>query len=233
MASTVLFTVAVIAVIIALIVVSVFAAMAAARITKSASYVTDTNAQSAHKSLTIAAAMGWVLVVVLIVVMIIGFFAGGFTTSEISDAILQKDRPTATEIAAASKGEKQLSSGKGAQTIVLILLIAASIVTLLVGSFAAHGAVNINKIATKDAAASSAYISSIIAAVVGLGTVGLLVVAVISWIAIREARASKIKELQEFEKKAPPPLPPRPAASTPPPLPPRPAATPEIAVTPT
>lgn len=224
MASTLLFTIAVIAVIIALIVVSVFAAMAAVNLTKSASYNVDSHATAAHHSLTIAAALGWVLVVVLIVVLIIGFFAGGFTTNEISDAILQKPRPTSTEVAAAAKGEKELSSGGGAQTVVLILLIIASIVTLVVGSLSAHAAIQINDIATKDAPASAAYTHSIIAAVVGLGTVGLLVVALISWIAIREARADKIKELQEFEKKGATPaivVAPTPAVVTqaPPPVP--------------
>lgn len=203
MASTLLFTIAVIAVVIALIIVSVFASMAAVNITKSASYNVDPHAKSAHQSLTIASALGWVLVVVLIVVLIIGFFAGGFTTTEISDAILQKARPSATEVAAAAKGEKELSSGGSAQTVVLVLLILTSIATLIVGSLAVHAAIQINDIAVKDTPASAAYTHSIIAAVVGLGTVGILIVALVSWIAIREARAEKIKQLQEFEKKAP------------------------------
>jgi len=202
MASTLLFTIAVIAVVIALIVVSVFSAMAATNISKSATYNTDDHAKSAHQSLTIAAALGWVLVVVLIVVLIMGFFAGGFTTTEISDAILQKQHPTSTEAAAAAKGASELSSGSGAQTTVLILLIISSIVTMVIGGLAAHAAVRINEIATKDGPASAAYTHSIIAAVVGLGTVGILLVALISWVAIREARADKIKELEEFEKKA-------------------------------
>lgn len=232
MASTLLFTLAVIAVVIALIVVSIFTAMGAVNLTKSATYNSDQHAKNAHRSLTIAAALGWVLVVVLIVVLIMGFFAGGFTTTEISDAILQKPVPTTSEAAAAAKGAKELESGSGAQTIVLVLLIFTSIATLVVGGLAVHAAIQINDIATRDAPANAAYIHSIIAAVVGLGTVGILIVALISWVAIREARAEKIKQLEDFEKKAPAPVPIA-AAASPPVISVKPVAAAAVAPTPT
>jgi amino acid transporter len=204
MASTLLFTVIVIAVVIALIVISIFAAAAAVNLTKSAIYNVDPNAKAAHSSLTIAAALGWVSVVVLIIVLVIGFFAGGFTSTEISDAILQKSRPTATEGAAAGMQATELSSGNGARTVVLMFLILISIVTLIVGGLGVNGAIKTNHIATKDDPAKAAYVQSIVVAVTGIGTVGLLIVALFSWIGIRTARAERIDELKAVQQKAPP-----------------------------
>ena len=205
MASTLLFMVLVIAVVIALIVVSVFAAIGASNLAKSASYLTDPHAKSAHQSLTIAAALGWVSVVVLVVVLIMGFFVGGFTASEISDAILQKRHPSSTEVAAAAKSQMQLESGRSAQVVVLILLILVSIVTFVIGALGVHAAIQANDIALKDDVAKSAYIQSIIVAVVGIGTIGILIVALVSWISIRAARADTIAKLEAFEQKGPVP----------------------------
>lgn len=202
MTATVLFVIMAIIAAILLLIASLTATFGAEDIFSSSLYNTSSNARSAHQYLTIAAALGWSALVVLIVILIVGAIAGGFTTLEISDALLYKANPTRNDLMAAYRGEKELSAGQTTQIIVLVILIIVAIVTLAVGILAAAAAVQISSMKTQDNASNAAYTQSIIAAVSGIGGIGILIVAIIAYIWIRSAREKQLMDLEAFEKRA-------------------------------
>jgi len=201
MASTVLFVVMVIFACILLLIASVAATIGAADAFGSSLYNTDPRIRSAHQYLTVAAALGWSSLVVLIVILIVAAAAGGFSTVEVSDALLNKASPSSADLVAAYRGEKELSSGHTTQIIVLIVLIIVAIITLIVGILAIAAAVQLGDMKQKDAKSTSAYTESIIAAVAGFGGIAIMIIAVITYAAIRSARAQKLAELEAFQKK--------------------------------
>lgn len=202
MTSTVLFVVMVIFAAILLLVASLTATFGAEDIFSSSLYNTDSRARSAHQYLTIAAALGWSALVVLVVILIVGAVAGGFTTVEVSDALLMKVNPTRNDLVAAYRGEKELSAGQTTQIIVLVILVIVAIVTLIVGILGAAAAIQISGMKQQDGSSNAAYTQSIITAAAGIGGIGILIVAIIAYVSIREAREKQLADLETFEKRA-------------------------------
>lgn len=198
-----------------LLTASLAASIGAANIFGSSSYNTDNSARTAHSALTIAAALGWSALVILIIILIVGWVAGGFKSSEVSDAILNKSSPTQEDLLAAIKGEKSLSTGNTIQIIIIIVLIIVAIITLIVGIFGAIGSVQIANILNRDQKASNAYTAAIVTAVSGVGGIAVMIVTIISYFAIRSSRKRQKEKVLAFERKfsSPPPLPPRPQPS--------------------
>ena len=198
MASTILFVVMAILACILLLIASITASIGAADAFNSSTYNTNSRTRSAHQYLTIAAALGWSSLVTLIVILIVAAVAGGFSTTEVSQALLTKSNPTKADLIAAYKGEKELAGGHTTQLIVLVILIIVAIVTLVVGVLAVLAAVQLGGVSPKDAKSSSAYTMSIITAVAGVGGIAIMIVAVISYIGIRKARQVQLKETEAF-----------------------------------
>ncbi|CAH6419973.1 Hypothetical protein HVR_LOCUS1029 [uncultured virus] len=198
MASTVLFVVMAIIACLLLLTASIAASIGAADAFGSSYYNVDGRIRSAHQYLTIAAALGWSALVVLIVILIVAAVAGGFTTVEVSQALLTKSTPTKEDLIAAYRGEKELSSGQTTQVIVLVVLIIVALITLVVGILAILAAVQIAGMRAKDPKASSAYTAAIVAAVAGVGGISIMIVAIVAYIAIRAAREKQLKETEAF-----------------------------------
>lgn len=198
MASTILFVVMVVLAAILLMVASVTASIGAADAFSSTT--NDTKIRSAHQFLTIAAALGWSSLLVLIVILIVGVVAGGFSTKEVSTALLTKTNPTKEDLMAAYKGEKDLEKGHMTQIILLIVMIIIAIIAFVVGILAVIACVQIAGVPNRDSKANNAYTMSIITSIAGVGGVGLLIVAIISYFAIRKVRAKQLKDTEAFVK---------------------------------
>lgn len=202
MASTVLFVIMAILATILLFVASLTATIGAIDAFGSTYYNSDGRVRSAHQYLTIAAALGWSSVVVLVVILIVAAVAGGFSSVEVSDALLTKDSPTKADLIAAYRGEKELSAGHTTQIIVLIVLIIIAIIAFIVGILAAIAAVQLGEMKQQDTKSRSAYTNAIIAAIAGIAGIGIMIVAVIAYIGIRSSRAKQLAELEAFERRA-------------------------------
>lgn len=202
MASTVLFVIMAIIAGVLLLLASLTSTIGAIDAFGSQYYNTDSKIRAGHQYLTIAAALGWSALVVLIVIMIVAAVAGGFSKVEVSDALLNSTTPSKSDLIAAYKGEKELSSGHTTQIIVLIVLILVALVSLVVGILAVLAAINLGGVTTKDSKSSSAYTQAIIAAVAGVGGIGIMVVAIISYVSIRSARKKQLEKTNEFIEEA-------------------------------
>lgn len=185
-----------------LLVASVTATLGAEAAFSSTLYNADSKVRYAHQYLTIAAALGWSALVVLIVILIVAAIAGGFTSVEVSEALLSKGNPTRNDLVAAYQGEKELSAGQTTQVIVLIILVIIALVTLIVGILAAVAAVQLSDLTQQDNESKSAYNNAIIAAISGIGGIGVMIVAIIAYISIRAAREKQLADLEAFEKRA-------------------------------
>lgn len=198
MASTILFIVMAVIACLLLLVASIAATVGAADAFGSGTYNTNSKTIAAHQYLTIAAAMGWSALVTLIIILIVAAVAGGFSTSEVSEALLTKNNPTKADLLAAYKGEKELSAGHTTQIIVLIILIVVAVVTLIVGILAVLGAIQLGGVSPKDSKSSAAYTASIISAIAGVGGIAIMIVAIISYFGIRSAREKQLKDTEAF-----------------------------------
>lgn len=198
MASTILFVVMAILAGVLLLIASITASIGAADAFNSSTYNTNSKTRSAHQYLTIAAALGWSALVTLIIILIVAAVAGGFSTTEVSQALLTKSNPTKADLIAAYKGEKELSGGHTTQIIVLIILIIIAIITFIVGILAILAAIQLGGVSPKDSKSSSAYTMAIITAVAGVGGIAIMIVAVVSYIGIRKAREQQLKETEAF-----------------------------------
>lgn len=198
MASTILFVVMAIIAGLLLLIASIAASVGAGDASASGTYNASSKTRSAQKYLIIAAALGWSALVTLIVILVVAAVAGGFSTAEVSEALLTKTNPTKGDLMAAYKGEKALSAGHTTQIIVLIILIMVAIVTFVVGILAIIAAVQLAGVPQKDPKASSAYIAAIIAAISGVGGIAIMIVAVITYVGIRKAREKQLKETEAF-----------------------------------
>ena len=201
MASSVLFVVMTIFAAILLFVASLMASISATDAFNSTLYNNDARIRSAHQYLTIAAALGWSALVVLIVVLIVAAVSGGFTTVEVSEALLVKNNPTRGDLIAAYRGEKELSAGHTTQIIVLIILIIVAIIAFIVGVLATIGAIQLSEMTQQDDKSRVAYTYAIIAAASGIGGIGIMMIAIIVYIGIRSARAKQLAELEVFERR--------------------------------
>ena len=198
MASTILFVVMAIFACLILLVASITASIGAADAFSSSTYNTNSRTRSAHQYLTIAAALGWSALVTLVVILIVAAVAGGFSTTEVSQALLTKSNPTKADLMAAYKGEKELSSGHTTQIVVLIILIIVAIITFIVGILAVLAAIQLGGVTPKDPKSSNAYTMAIVTAVAGVGGIAILIIAVVSYMGIRKAREAQLKETEAF-----------------------------------
>lgn len=202
MASTAIFVIMVVIACLLLLTASITASVAASDAFSSSYYATDSRIRSAHQYLTIAAALGWSALVVLIVILMVAAFAGGFTTVEVSDLLLQETNPSKGDLLAAYRGEKELSAGYTSQIIVLIVLIIVALITFIVGVLSVVAAIQIGNMPGRDPKADSAYTESIIAAVSGVGGIGIMLIAIIAYIGIRRARDKQLKRTEAFVDRA-------------------------------
>lgn len=198
MASTILFVVMAILACILLLIASITASIGAADAFSSGTYDNSSGTRSGHQYLTIAAALGWSALVTLIVILIIAAVAGGFSTTEVSQALLTKTNPTKADLLAAYKGEKELSGGHVTQLIVLVILIIVAIITFIIGVLAVVAAVQLGGVNPRDPKASNAYTMAIITAVAGVGGIAIMIIAVVAYIGVRRAREVQLKETEAF-----------------------------------
>lgn len=199
MASTLLFMIMAIIAIIILLIASITATIGAGDAFGSPNYNTDSRIRSAHQSLTIAAVLGWSIFVILIVILIVAAVSGGFTRAEVASSLLTKTNPTKADLLAAYTGEKELESGHTAQIIIIVVLFIIVGITLIVGILAITAAAQLGGVKNQDAKTRSAYTMSIVAAVSSVGGIGITIVALISYFAIRSAHAKQLKDLQDFK----------------------------------
>ena len=201
MASAVLFIVMAIIACILLLVVSLTATAGAIDTFNSVYYTSDPNIRSAHQYLTISAALGWSSLAILIVILVVAAIAGGFSTVEISEALLTKTNPTKEDLIAAYRGERELAAGYTTQIIVLITLIILAIVIFIIGSLSAVAASSIANMKQRDSYANSAYTYSIVTAVIAILGIGIMITAIIAYWGIKIARDTQLKEVEVFDKK--------------------------------
>lgn len=169
---------------------------------ESGNYNNYVQIRSAHQYLTIAAVLGWASLVVLVTVLIVGYYAGGFTTEEVSNAILDKNNLTPDDLVALYRGDQKLSSVGPMQIILLTVLVIIVIITFIIGVLSTIAAVQLGGVPVNDSNVSSAYGASIVAAVAGVGGIILMIVAIVAYIAIRAARAEQLAKIESRELEA-------------------------------
>jgi amino acid transporter len=192
---TVVFVIFFILTCIALIVCGFAAVAGAIDAMDSTQYNSNSNVRSGHQNLTIAGALAWTSIAVLLVIVIVAVVAGGFSTVEISDALLSKDNLSKNDVFNLYKSEAELSSGKTTQLVVLITMILVAIVTFIVGIMSVLAAIDLGNVKTPDDKAKSAYSDAVIASVAGVGSIGLMIVAVIAYVGVRAARQNQLAKV--------------------------------------
>lgn len=201
MAATAWFVILSIIAVLLLFVASLSATIAAADAFGSTLYNTQSSVRSAHQNLTIAAALGWSAVVVLIIILVVAAVAGGFSTTEITEAITSKENLTRAELLALYRGEKELSSGQTTQIIVIVVLIIIAIITFIVGILAVLGAIQLGGLPKQDDKSSSAYTASIVASITGVGGIAIMIIAIILYFAVKSARDKQLVAIDAAVKR--------------------------------
>jgi amino acid transporter len=201
MVSTIIFTVMVLLALIALIIASVTISIAASEAYGSSAFNSETRVRNAHRYLTIGAVLGWTALVVLATILIVAVFAGGFSTTEVSEALLNSANYSRADYQKLLNAEKDLKSGLRTSIIVFVVLIIVAIITLIVGILAAVGAGQLENVRERDGKARSAYNYAVAAAVAGIASIGLMVVAVITYASVRGARAKELQKIEESESR--------------------------------
>lgn len=199
MASNILFIIMIVFVCLLLLTASISSVIGAVNSGKSVN--TTDPVRNGHKMLVISGILGFVTLIILVVIILVAAFEGGFSVTEVSEAILLKSNPTKEDLIKAYKGEKKLSGAHMAQIILLVVLILVSILTLVVGILSVIAAVYFAGVANKDSYIKTAYTTAIISAVACLGGVGLIIVAIISYVGIKKIRDKQLKEAKEFVEK--------------------------------
>ncbi|MEO6068887.1 MAG: hypothetical protein ABIQ41_13025 [Gemmatimonadales bacterium] len=199
MSSTVLFVLMVIISIILLLVTSLTSTVAASEAFASSFYNTDPLTRSAHQYLTIAAALGWVSLVVLIIVFIVAFITGEFSTIAISEALLLNPNPTVGDIDSAKLVADQLASGRITQLIILVMTVVIAITAFIIGILAAIGAAALGEMSQQDESSRAAYTSGIISAISGLLAGVFLFIVTLSYSRVRSARDQELGKIQLFQ----------------------------------
>lgn len=202
MSWTLVFVVMTILICLLLIGASIAATVGADFAFNSTFFNTDPRINSAYQYLIVSSGLGWSTLIVLILVLIIAAIAGGFTTLEVSDDILNLCNPTKADLLSAYRGEKDLSSGYTTQIVVLVVLIILALIVLTMAILTIIASVQIADMKQRDANANNAYISAGVAA--GLSTVVLImmIVAIIAYIYMREERANHLVKIKTFEERA-------------------------------
>lgn len=201
MAATVWFIMMAIFACILLFITSLLCSIGAGDAYGSSLYNTNASVRSAHQNLTIASVLGWITLVILVIILIVAAASGLFSWPSVSEALKSKDSLTQNELAALYKGEKELSAGQTAQAIVLIVMIILGIIIFIIGILAVMAAVQLSSVTNPDSKARNAYNMSIWASVFGVGVIGAIIVAIITYIAIRAARTKTEEEVKGVIKK--------------------------------
>jgi hypothetical protein len=202
MSANVLFVVMILFSAIALLIAFISATIAASNLKGSPSYSTNVNIRDAYGNLTIAAVLGGASFAILIVIMVITAFTGGFDSVSISEDLLKKPLITKDDLVLAYGAERQLSSGHTTQIIIIVFLIIIGIITLIIGIFCVMAAITISNLTVSDANINNAYTSAVVASVAGVGGIGLMIVAIITYIIIRNSKMKKLSEVEDFTDRA-------------------------------
>jgi len=198
MTANVLFAVMILFSAIALLIAFISSTIAAADLKGSPSYSTNSNIRDAYRNFTIAAILGGSCLAILIVIMIVAAFAGGFNAVTISDELLNTDFITTSDLETAYKAEAELSSGHTTQIVIIVFLIIIGIITLIIGIFSIMGSVILANLSNADSKTNSAYTAGVVASVAGVGGIGLMIVAIITYIVIRNHRTKMLEDLDDF-----------------------------------
>ena len=198
MTANVLFVVMILFSAIALLIAFISSTIAAADLKGSPSYSTNQNIKDAYTDFTIAAILGGSSLAILIVIMIVAAFTGGFNAATISDELLNTDFITPSDLESAYKAEAELSAGHTTQIIIIGFLIIIGIITLIIGIFAIIGSIILANLSNGDSKTNSAYTAGVVASVAGVGGIGLMIVAIITYIVIRNNRTKMLDELDDF-----------------------------------
>jgi hypothetical protein len=170
-----------------LIIAGVYTVRAAIAVTNTKGYENDQTLQLAHSDLTWASVVAWISVG-LVVAVIVFAFAGGvalFGSGVGEEAML-------------------LQGGGGVERgfspFLIFLVIVSAILALTVGTLSARAATRIRSSSTYDSSTGSpAYQAAVIAAVLGIGSFSLFVIALIAYAAIRHHQ--KVKAMQALQEK--------------------------------
>ena len=189
-------------IVLAMVIALGFANTAAAAITKinvtQGSWKKVPELKSAHSYLTWLSVAGWILIALVIVGIVLFFIYGGEVVGAASEASSFEQL--------AAKGAKKK---KGSFMIDAVLFLAAGI-TITIGILSAIAARNLRKaqsdaangIDPTDPAYSKAYSDTIIAASLGIGTIGLIVlVFIIHAYAKHAAKTSQLKKQEAIKEK--------------------------------
>lgn len=203
MVSSTLFVIMTIFAIILLLTATLSATIGAAEAYNSVYYTTNSSIRSAFNLLVITLIIGWSSLAVLIVALTVAAVAGGFTKEEVTGYLMAKtDNFTTDDLLKIYKDEQTISGTQATQIIVLVILIIVTIITFIMGVLAATAGIQLGTVVNRDGNSESAYFAAIVAAVAGVGGVILMIVAVLSYVGIRKARAEQLKKLDELQKKA-------------------------------
>lgn len=183
---------------IALLVASITATIGAADSFGSSFYNSDELTRSAHQYLTVASALFWSALIVMIIALVIAVFAGLFTATTISDALLLKRDPTVSEIASVKQASQELIGSRTIQLIVLIMLVLISLTVFIAAILSAVGAANLGEMTQQDNSSRSAYTASIVAAITGLITGVLMFIVTLVYSRLRAARDEEIGKMLLF-----------------------------------
>lgn len=199
MASTILFIIMIVMVCILLLTASISSVIGAVNSSKSANL--SVNVQNGHRMLVIASILGFVTLTILVVILLVVAVEGGFSLTEVSETLLAKTNPTKDDLIRAYKGEKKLSGVHTTQIILLVVLVLVTILTLVVGILSIIAAVQFAGVQNRDSYLKTAYITAIISSVCCVGGIGLIIVAIIAYLGIKNLRDKQLKEAQTFVKK--------------------------------
>jgi amino acid transporter len=179
--------------IILLIVAGVYATRSAVQVTKMPNYDKDGDLQQAHKFLTWAAVVTWVSVGLAVIAVIILIIAGVFFGPEEAAAGAAAEEATLLET------QKGLGGiGKTANFIVIAAMLGTAALALTVGGLSAAAAIRINKSPNSDSTpGKDAYKYATIAAITGIGGIGLIIIGFAIYFIVRAQQKKKQRELTQ------------------------------------
>lgn len=205
--STLLFTITVVIAVLLLVIAAIATATGAVECFSSRYYNLEQKVRGAHSNLTTASVLGWTSVGIMIMMIIIAVVAGGFDTTEVSDALLSSKSISSEDMIKLIKGKAELQHGQTSSIILLIVLIIVSIIVFAMGILSTIAAVQLSNPTpgqTSDPKLSTAYTAAIIGAVSGVGGIIFMIIALVTYVAVRsyrERELSKINQVIELNKK--------------------------------
>jgi hypothetical protein len=205
MASVGFFLLMVVIAVILLIIASILSTKAAIDIFSFSGYPTDSFLKSAHQTLIISSVIGWISIVILTILLIVSYTLGAFTLVEVVSLLNKKGSLTTDDLLKVHQGEKKLSSALTAGTILLVVMSLISVVVLFVCILCAIAATSINRSPNiSQPVVKNAYTAAVIAAVLGMGVIFSIVIALVIYFSLRkdnEKEEKSLETLTEPEKK--------------------------------